>query len=211
MNGKNDALMWLEKKRFAFARVKNLIALMIMLGLGTACTLSRLLEPGIALTSIWLLAVLMYSNKAVNSFYDAALKPVLCMKRDMRQVISCKLFYPTVFLMTYPILQAIVVIPVMLFHNRFDPKLVLRAMLCLAETPVIFGGVTVISLSVKEGFRALLIVAVILSVNVLLMTERLSISVCGVEVLFFTAFFSVTRFLSSKLTVEDIFTNGGGR
>ncbi|MCR5584034.1 MAG: hypothetical protein K6F63_01205 [Lachnospiraceae bacterium] len=209
MKAKNDALMWLEKKKFASAGTKNLILLLILLGLGTACTLSRLLDPDIALTSIWLPAVLMCSNKVVNSFYDAALKPVLCMKKDMRQVISCKLFYRTVVLMAYPILQAVVMIPILFFQNRFDPQLVLRTVLCMAETPLVIWGFTVTSLSIKEGFRVLPIIAVVLSVNVLLMAERFNLLFCAVEVLLFTGVFFVTRLMISKLTVEKIYNNGG--
>jgi hypothetical protein len=211
MNRKNDALMWLEQKKFVSSGVKNLITLLLLLGLGTACTLSRLLDPDIALTSICLLTTLMFSNKAVISFYDAALKQVLCIKRDMRHVVMSKLIFPGVVTVTYIVLQSLILVLIMALQNRFDPMVILRALLCLAEMPVLLAGVTVISLSVKAGFRTFVIIGTVLLVNVLLMAEKFSLLFLGAEVLFFTGLFLAAKYMISKLTVEEIFTNGGRR
>jgi len=74
---------------------------------------------------------------------------------------------------------------------------------------VLLVGFTVISLSVKEGFRTLVIIGVVLLTNVLLMAEKFSLLFFGVEVLLFACIFFVAKTLISKLTVEEIFTNGG--
>ena len=210
MNIKKDrAMLWLEKKTGDLHRKRRIAALSLCLTAGLTASFFKTEMYSQILALVWITVAMVTANRNALSFYNGSLKQYLAAGGDAASAVVCKMYYPVIRMTAFLVTYTIAALAIMGITHYHPGVFLLRSLICILASPVVLGGITMVSLILREPVKILFNIFIIVIFNLLTIPERMFPAVYVIEVLTLSVMALGELALIKRLSGEKILSKGG--